>query len=175
MSGGVQGTKIVYNINNVLNFIVYGYDSSGNPRNLYVKTGNPLNGENGIGFVGNDNEIDTNNFAQIDLGDFNRIKNLKCADPTIKIGSIQLNEGFSVYGSNQLGVMGTQLYTYTSTLLSPAINDSKEIIIPSYNTTDKTSTGDLFKYGTIPFRYISIKAISGDVTLNLLTLAICGC
>jgi hypothetical protein len=53
--------------------------------------------------------------------------------------------------------------------------NSKEIVIPSYNTTDKTSTGDLYKYGTIPFRYISIKAISGDVTLNLLTLTLCGC
>jgi hypothetical protein len=122
-----------------------------------------------------DNEIDTLHFAQIDLGDFIRAKNLKCADPTIKIGSIQVDEGFAIYGSNTLGQKGVLLYTYTNTIDNTDINASKEIIIPSYNTSNLTSSGDLYKYGSIPFRYISVTALVSNVTLNLLTLYLCEC
>ena len=155
--------------------MVYGYDISNNPRNLYVRTGqSPY--ENGIGFISdtfsNDNEIDKIHYTQIDLGDFQRVKNIKCADPTITIGSIQPTEGFEVYGSNNVGMIGTRLYSYTNTASSIIF---QQIVIPSYNTTNVTKTGDIYLYGAVPFRFISIKAISGDVTLNLLTFNLCSC
>ena len=54
-------------------------------------------------------------------------------------------------------------------------NASKQFIVPSYNTTNLTITGDLYKYGTTPFRYISVTATTGNVTLSLLTLYLCSC
>jgi hypothetical protein len=178
LSGGAQGPILIYNIPNVINFVIYGFDTLGVPSNLYIRTGNSKAYENGIGFVKdlmNDNEIDTLHFAQIDLGDFIRKKSLKCSDPKIKIGSIQLGEGFSIFGSNTLGQIGTLLYSYTNTIDTTDINASKEIIIPSYNTTNLTSSGDIYKYGSVPFRYISVTAVGGNVTLNLLSLYLCSC
>jgi hypothetical protein len=157
--------------------MVYGFDKLGVPSNLYVKTGDSPSHENGIGFVADitdptkQHEIDSLHFAQIDLGDFLRIKTLKCTDPTIKVGSIQVGEGFQIYGSNVLGQIGQLLYSYINT--NSNTTASQEFVIPSYNTTDVTSSGDLFKYGTLPFRYISVTAITGNVTLNLLTLYLC--
>ena len=135
--------------------------------------------ENGLGFVNDifgDNEIDNEHFIQIDLGDYIRLKRLNCFDPKIKIGSIQIDnngEQFKIYGSNKLGYIGILLKTYTNTLDNSDLNASKEITIPSYNTTDMSSTGDLYLYGPIPFRYISVTAGAGSVMLNSLTLYFC--
>jgi hypothetical protein len=161
-----------------VNFIVYGFDLAGLPSNLYVRTGESPSYENGIGFVTDlfsDHEIDNLHFAQIDLGDFQRDRVLKCADPTIKIGSIQVGEGFKIHGSNTLGTLGQVLYTYTNTTDNTDANASQEFVIPSYNTTNLTTSGDLYKYGTVPFRYISVTASTKNVTLNLLTLTMCSC
>ena len=101
-----------------MNYIVYGFDAAGLPSNLYIKVGESPSYENGIGFVndlGGNHEIDSLHFAQIDLGDYIRVKTSKCANPTIKIGSIQVGENFIIYGSNTLGLKGSQLYTYTNT------------------------------------------------------------
>jgi len=151
---------------------------AGVPSNLYVRTGETPSHENGIGFANDlllNDEIDALHFAQIDLGDFIRAKTLKCNDPKIKIGSIQLTEGFAIYGSNIVGQIGVLLYSYTNLIDSTDANASKEFIIPSYNTTNLSNTGDLYKYGTVPFRYISVTALTGNVTLNLLTLYLCSC
>ena len=109
------------------------------------------------------------------MGDFNRVKSIKCADPTIKIGSIQVGEGFAIYGSNTLGQKGVLLYSYTNTIDNTDANASKQIIIPSYDTTNKTIKGDLYLYGAIPFRYIAVTATVKNITLNLLTLNLCSC
>jgi hypothetical protein len=178
ISGGAHGVKLIYNIPNAINFIVYGFTTLGVPSNLFVRTGETPSYENGIGFVGDllsNNEIDSLHFAQIDLGDFIRVKTLKCNDPTMKIGSIQVGEGFAIYGSNVLGQIGQLLYSYTNTIDDSDANASKQFVVPSYNTTDLTTTGDLYKYGTTPFRYISVTATTGNVTLSLLTLYLCGC
>jgi hypothetical protein len=85
-----------------------------------------------------------------------------------------MNEQVMIYGSNVLGTLGTLLYTYTN--LSGNNNDinaSHEIIIPSYNSTDFTNTGDIYLYGTVPFRYISIIAGVENITLNTLTFNLC--
>jgi hypothetical protein len=179
ISEGPQGTKLIYNIPDAINFIVYGFDKLGVPSNLYVKAGESPSHENGIGFVNDitdltrQHEIDTLHFAQIDLGDFNRAKSLKCEDPTIKVGSIQVGEGFQIYGSNILGQIGQLLYSYTNTIDTTDAHASQLLVIPSYNTTNFTSSGDLYKYGSVPFRYISVTAVGGNITLNLLTFYLC--
>jgi len=86
-----------------------------------------------------------------------------------------MGEGFQIYGSNTLGPLGTPLYSYINTVDDTLANVSRTVVIPSYNTTNLTSTGDIYLYGAVPFRYISVTAISGDVTLNLLTLNLCSC
>ena len=178
LSAGPQSTKIVYNVPNQFNFIVYGYDSLNVASNLYIRTGETPGYENGIGFVndlGGDTEIDTLHYAQIDLGDFNRVKKIKCTDPIIGIGSVQVGEGFAIYGSNVLGQKGILLYSYTNTIDNTTANAYKQITIPSYNTKNKTSTGDLYLYGAVPFRYVSVTPTVGNITLNLLSFNLCNC
>jgi hypothetical protein len=155
---------------------VTGYTLSGGPNNLYIRTGESPQHENGIGFVNDpNNEINNTGFVQIDLADFARVKVLKCADPTIKIGSIQTGEGFAIYGANQSGVLGTLLYSYTNPGPDNDANDAQELVIPTYNTTDYSTTGDLYRWGAIPFRYISVTAIEENVTLNQLRFWVCSC
>ena len=96
-------------------------------------------------------------------------------NPTIKIGSIQLGEDFIIYGSNTLGLKGTQLYTYKNTTDNTDANSSKVIVIPSYNMTDLSKTGDIYLYGSIPFRYISIGTSNGNITFNVITFNLCSC
>jgi hypothetical protein len=177
ISGGIQDVKLVYSIPNQCHFVVYGFDNSNNPQPLYVKAGQSPSYENGIGFISDqpndDHEINPIHHAQIDLGDFQRARSYKCPDPTLQIGSIQLGEGFQIYGSNTLGPLGTLLYSYTNTVGNTDAHVSQKFIIPSYNSTDLSKIGDIYLYGATPFRYISVTAISGDVTLNLLTLNLC--
>ena len=155
---------------------MYGFDVSGNPINLFIRVGESPSHENGIGVVNDpNNEINTQEFAQIDFGDFIRMKKLKCNDPKIKIGSIQVGEGVLIYGSNQLGVKGILLYSYINTIDNSDVNASQEFVIPSFNTTDLTTTGDIYKYGPIPFRYITVIASRANITLNTLTLYLCEC
>ena len=150
-----------------------GYTLSGGPYNLYIRTGESPQHENGIGFDNDpNNEINRTGFVQIDLADFARVKALKCADPTIKIGSIQSGEGFAIYGANQSGTLGTLLSSYTNT---DDDEEAQELVIPTYNTTDYSTTGDLYRWGPIPFRYISVTAIAENVTLNQLRFWVCGC
>ena len=155
---------------NKFNMVIYGFDINNLPINLFIRTNNSDPTENGIGLdIDNQTEINSTNYVQIDLGDYIRIKHVKCNMPLIKIGSIQINKSFIIYGSNQLGQLGTQLYTYTNTISN---DESLEIIIPSFNNIDYTSSGDIYKYGPIPFRYISIIAGSNNVVLNTLTFYI---
>ena len=134
---------------NICSIIAYGYsiDASQNiiPASLHSRLGHGI-GEDGLCIQGIDS------FIQFDLADFIRLKTLKCEDPTIKIGSIQLNEGFEIYGSNQLGLLGTLLYTYINTTNPKEM--TKELIIPSYNS----AFASLIIYGMIPYRFISVKA-----------------
>lgn len=170
---GPKGPKLLYTVSGSFIFVVAGYTIRGVPDNLFIRTGESPQHENGIGFVSDpNNEIDNQHFAQIDLADFARVKHLKCADPKIKIGSIQSQEGFAIYGSNQPGVLGTLLYSYTN---PGAGDDSQELVIPTYNTTDYSASGDLYTWGPIPFRYIAVTATSANVTLNQLKFWVCIC
>jgi hypothetical protein len=174
-STGPQGPKIIYQIPNVLSYIVYGFDLINTPLNLYIKSGDTPSHENGIGFALDlEKEVSILGYVQIDLTDLIRVQTPKCTNPKIKIGSIQKNEGYTIYGSNTLGQTGIVLHTYTNTSGTDAAA-SNEITIPSYNTTDNTVNGDLYKYGVSPFRYISVKPTVGNITVNLLTFYLCSC
>jgi hypothetical protein len=162
---GSHGTKIIYNIPEILNYIIYGFDLSNNRINLYI------NSNDGIGFSTDiKHQINNTGYVQIDLGDFIRIKSLKCDVPKIKITNILLNTVLQIYGSNIQGIIGNLLYSYTNKINNCEDNTIQEIIIPSYNTLDSSCNGDLYRYGTIPYRYISITTITGSVLLNSLTL-----
>ena len=159
----------MYTVNHTFSYVVYGFDLSNTPQNLFVRTGETPTYENGIGFVSDpDDEINTQHYVQVDLGDWQRVRNLECADPRIRIGSIQVGEGYTIYGSNSLGQRGVVLSTYTNTVDNSDANASREVVIPSYGTTDRTATGDLYRFGAVPYRYISVSAVSKNVTLNML-------
>jgi hypothetical protein len=83
----------------------YGYTSAGVATKLYGKTDG--GDETGLGIAGAPhNEIQTTNFIQLDLA------NLWARNPTsfyMQIGSVQLGEGWNIYGSTTLGVRGTKL------------------------------------------------------------------
>ena len=119
-------------------------------------------------------EVDTcaKQFIQIDLSDYNRVKSLDCPDPKIKFGSIQKYENIIIYGSNQLGELGKQLYSYTHDSDSCS---SKEMTIPSFDTTNLTRSGDLFIYGPNAFKYISITGCNQSIFINSLLFAFSKC
>ena len=83
----------------------YGYSRSvpdNLPTDMFSK-GN-LPNETGVGIESDqDHEINKQSFIQLDLCHlFHYVK--ECSIPEITIGSIQQNEGFSIYGSNVLSV-----------------------------------------------------------------------
>lgn len=144
---------------------MYGFkqnESAAHP--LCIKADSSKSHKNGLCCVNKDS---CETFLQIDLGDFIRIRNLSCADPKLKIGNIQKYEKIIISGSNILGSLGKELYSYTNSEDSHGFH---EIIIPSFDTQNLTKTGDLYLYGSIPFRYISISACNSGVVLNSLTV-----
>ena len=157
-----QDSRKIYNISNIFNIIIYGFTNKiCHP--IFIKSDSSKAHKNGLCCVPRDS---CEPFLQIDLGDFIRIRNLGCDDPRLKIGNIQKYEKIILSGSNLLGELGTDLYSYTDN------NDCQgfhEIVIPSFDTQNRTKTGDLYMYGTLPFRYISIRACNSPVVLNSLT------
>ena len=103
---------------------------------------------------------------QIDLGDFIRVKSMKCLDPKIKIGRIDKYEKVIVWGSNIAGSLGKEIYSY----INNSCDQEIEITIPSFDTTNLTKTGDIYIYGSLPFRYISITSCNCSITLNSLSI-----
>jgi hypothetical protein len=165
-------TKIIYKVDDKFILMVYGFAVSENSScqsHLCIKTDSRNNCDNGIYLSCKDSDRCVKHFIQIDLGDYIRIKNLKCPLPKIRIGGS--HDKFYIYGSNKLGVLGHQLNINKSEkkcVYDPAF------IIPSFNTTDFTEYGDLSKYGVIPFRYIGIMAHCGtNVCLNSLCFYLC--
>jgi hypothetical protein len=103
--------------------------------------------------------------VQLDLGDYNRVKTLNCPPPRMKLSCIQKHEKVTIYGSNTRGERGQQLYCYMNTSDNTMC---KELTIPSFDTTNQTKSGDLYQYGTSPFKYISVVTCNKEVTLNCL-------
>lgn len=159
-SCGCHDVKKIYTVSDVFNILVYGFTECGKPQPVYIR-------KHGI-------EVDAcpKQYVQVDLGDFIRIKKLQCADPKIRIGGIQRFEQLTIYGSHVLGEKGKLLYTYINT------NDAtvaKEITIPSFDTTNLTKSGDIYTYGALPFRYISVATCNDAIVLTGFTFYVYDC
>ena len=159
--GCIQGCDAhkIYKVANLFVVIVYGF-AEGRPKSFRIC-------KNGL-------EVETcaKQFIQIDLSDYNRVKSLECPDPKIKFSPIQKYENIVIYGSNKLGELGKQLYSYTSESDSCT---SKEITIPSFDTTNLTRSGDLYLYGPNAFKYISITGCNQSIFINSLLFAFSKC
>jgi len=173
---GPQNSKLIYKISNYFILMVYGFKLDDahechSPCQLFVKHNSAKPHKSGLGCVDNEcNEITSKRFVQIDLGDFVRQRSLKCMDPRIRLSGIKKYEQVSIYGSNVFGELGKRIYTYVNNSENCENNEhnTQETIIPSYNTTNLTKTGDLYLYGTQPYRYISITACNGGILLHSL-------
>jgi hypothetical protein len=109
----------------------YGFDNNGGigtAHELFYKYKQEVNGavEFGLGLVNTlDNELQTSpngplHFIQFDLTSI-LVQGL--INGRIKVGSIQANEAFAIYGSNALGTLGTQLGgTFGSTFDNQFVN-----------------------------------------------------
>lgn len=73
-----------------------------------------------------------------------------------------------ILGSNQLSFIGNQLYTYTNTSY---LQSEIKIVIPSYSD----DFPQLCLYGMIPYRYISVRSISGSVLISELSFSFNNC
>ena len=113
---------------------------------LYGKNGG--SGEDGLGIYNNDgqNEIDSNQFVQLDLTNF--FAHAPTGD-TFTIQSVQSNEGFAFYQSNALGLAGA--------LIAGSTHGSGSIYTSTF-TLDPTK-GD----------FVSVAATRGNVLLSGLT------
>ena len=132
-----------------------GYDNiTGKCSVMKIKNDSPC--EVGLGLIDDLNlsgEIDINHFIQLDLSDF---VNTVGMEIQITINSIQINEFFQVFGSDEEGVIGTLLYTSSMDtnymIVSPkfpfyryfsvkaAINDFSNVLIYSLQTKCSPTT-----------------------------------
>jgi hypothetical protein len=117
--------------NTAITLTAYGFDSSNNPKLLEWKAQG--GDENGLGFTDTyDNEITLNsqnqpaNYIQTDVTQALTAGGL---NGMIKVASVTLGEAFDVWGSNTLGVLGTNLVSGNTT-------DNSFIGIPSWGTYD---------------------------------------
>lgn len=127
-----------------------GYDNTGlagTPHELYYKSIQPIGGaiERGLGLTNiSDNELQVSgaavptNYIQLDL---RSILSMGFINGQISVGSIQTGESFQLFGSNQQGVLGTQLGVFGSQF------DDQFVAIPGFGI----------------FQFVSIAAATGDV------------
>ncbi len=153
---GVLGTSETYTENQFgMAVTAYGYTCTNSSlttcsaMDLYGKNNGP--GEEGLGLAnGGDNEIQTNQFIQLNL---TNLLNVLPASETLTIDSVQLGEGFAFYQSSTLGSVGTLLNTFVGT--GPA-QVSEPLSINAANGA-----------------YISVAAYkTGDVAINSLSASV---
>jgi hypothetical protein len=144
---GQLGSTQAYTVNGIT-ITAHGYYNNGSATNLYAK--NEGGDETGLGLAyENDHEVDTNGFIQLDL---QNVIASGASSVSLSIGSVQSGEKYNVYGSNTLGSIGTLL-------ISNSTKDSTLFTVPSYPN----------------YRYIAIRATSGDVVLISLSIPVGGC
>ncbi len=153
---GVLGTSETYTENQFgLAVTAYGYTCTSSmlttcsAMDLYGKNNGP--GEQGLGLAnGGDNEIQTNQFIQLNL---TNILNALPLNQSLTIDSVQLGEGFAFYQSSTLGSVGTLLNTFVGT-------GPTQVSEP---LTINAANGD----------YISVAAYNtGDVAINSLSATV---
>ncbi|GEM_PF-3278744 len=134
---GALGTVQAYTQNGIT-ITAYGFNNAGNPMQLFSK--NDGGDEVGLGLAGlPESEISTTTFIQLDLS---AAIAAGANNATMAVGGVQSGEGYNIYGSNTLGTRGTLLLSGTS--------DAVSFAMPGFPN----------------FRYISVQASSGNVTLG---------
>ena len=141
---GDLGDSHTYTIGTT-NVTAYGFMTSGSPTALYAQG-------NGIGIASVKNQqTDQNNFVQIDLTQ--ALSAGATAGQLLLHGlnQCQNGESYDIYGSNTLGQLGTLL-------ISQGTTNGTFFSIPSFGT----------------YKYISIKAHSGNILVGELSLTLPG-
>ena len=157
---------MVFSAENVANVVVRGFRRTDQAM-LAVKTSGGAD-ENGVCSESSDDNL----FIQLDLGDVLRCRTLRCAAPALRIGGIKAKGGTcKIYGSSAKGVQGSLLLECTNQASTVGVVD---IPVPSYDTTNKTVSGDLCKYGVCPFQFISVSG-GGDSNLVLCRISFQAC
>lgn len=174
MQCGQQECKLIYKIANVSVIILYGFILDEcrecSPCPLFLRNSSCKNYKNGLGCYDDcKNEINNRHCIQMDLGDYIRSKQWKCPPPIIHISGLKQFEQILIFGSNTYGELGILIYTYTN---DSCENKMHEMSMPSFNTSNTTRTGDLYKFGTLPFRFISISCSNETIVLHSLTFFI---
>ena len=102
-----EDVKIITIVSNTI-FVVHGYilNTGSNQECPMIKHSLKMND---CGLV-----CSNTHTVQIDLGDYIRVKSMKCLDPKITIGGIEKYEKVIVWGSNILGTLGKEIYSYSS-------------------------------------------------------------
>lgn len=158
----------------VANVIAYGFSGKceADPTGLcvnHVNIPHDPEGWNGLGLHHDPNhQISGHGFIQLDLFDLIRLRNLSCKDPNMTIGSVGKGTEYAIYGSNVLGQLGIVLpFAQQDQAMNPGKgsdwNKKQTFIIPSFSS-EAVDVGNIVS-GVEPFRYISVKAHIGSVTL----------
>jgi len=145
---GTLGTSQSYTVNG-LTITAYGYYYSnpttpGTPTKLYGKQDG--GDENGLGIANtsSDHEITNTTFVQLDM---QNVLNAGATSAQMSVGSVQTGESYAIYGSNTLGVLGTQLAT---------------------NLTADDTVFNVPNFGN--YRYVALTAVSHDVLLEFFSV-----
>jgi hypothetical protein len=132
--------------NSGFSITAYGFDNNagiGTPHDLYYKNLAPIDGavESGLGLVNTPgNELQANlHFIQFD---FTAALVAGMFNGQLSVGSIQAGESFTIFGSNTLGTLGTQV----SGVFDSSF-DNQFVSIPNFGQ----------------FNYYSVVALSDDV------------
>ena len=144
---GVLGSSQVYTVNG-LSITAAGFSGASTPTALYGK--NLGGNENGLGLASDgDHEINSSTYIQLDL---KQLIDGGAVNPQIVIGSVQVGEGYNIYGSATPGSIGT--------LLASGNTDNTPFALPGYPT----------------YRYVSVRASAVNVLLSSVSASVsCGC
>lgn len=166
--GAVGSTSQTF-VSSGYSLTAYGY-TVGNPNTalgLYFK--NDGSDEIGLGVVATPHhELQASGgmplqFIQLDL---TSLLNQGFTDGKIEIGSVQSGESFALYGSNAMGVLGTQIGTFDSS------SDLAFVDVPNFGQFDYISVGAL-TFDVLPVAFqATIAARVPDRSSTLLLLAI---
>jgi hypothetical protein len=137
---GHLGISNNYSLNGIT-LTAYGFiklPTNNLPTNLY--SNNIISDKNGLGLaIDVDHEINKSTFIQLDLSGIIS-KLVDGSVPNITIKDIQKHEGFSLYGSNELGSQGVLLYSSKD---SPNIQNVPIPYIKDYRFISITASGEL--------------------------------
>ncbi len=142
---GVLGASQAYVMNGIV-ITAYGFRNDGSATALFGNlTGSS---QTGLGIAGNNNDIDSSSFVQLDLSN---VTNSGAHNAQIVLNSLRGNGNFSLFGSNTLGAMGT--------LLASGSANGSAVAIPAFPS----------------FRFVSVQATRAGLLVSALVFTLGNC